>query len=388
MDQLTPVLFTDDWGSRVAIASLQGRPIPTKQPESELWMGAHELGPSTLLRQGRRVTLDVVIEADPVGELGAQCVARHGSRLPFLLKVLAPGRAISIQVHPSASQAQEERARSGDAIYVDESAKPELLLAIAPFEVFVGMRPFAELVDLAELLAVPRLSRIVANAASEPEPEHAVLSAVLSTAAAEVGDFAREVVAACLRVESGDSPYVPAASAIMAIAEQHGEDVGLVVLVLMNHEILQPGEYVEVCAGVLHSYTRGLGIEVLANSDNVVRAGLTSKEVNVAELLRIVDPTAPMLRGGPVGAGDGVVEYPSVSDRFRLRQVDPGRDLPDSTGPRLVFCLRGAVVLTSSRETLRLGAVESAFLPADTGRVHVTGDAAVYLVDLPDHNPT
>ena len=142
MDRLTPVVFTDAWGSHVAIASLQGRDIPSPEPESELWMGAHEEGPATTDRPGAP-DLSAVIAADPVGELGAACVERFGPRLPFLLKVLAPGAAISIQAHPSAEQAAHARASTGDAVYGDDWAKPELLLAISPFEVFVGMRSHA-----------------------------------------------------------------------------------------------------------------------------------------------------------------------------------------------------------------------------------------------------
>src|SRR5580700_5175615 len=106
MDLLEPVTQPYAWGSHTAIAELQGRPAPTPQPEAELWMGAHPSAPSGVERPGGRTTLDVVIAADPVGELGAECVARFGGRLPFLLKVLAAEKALSIQVHPSRAQAE------------------------------------------------------------------------------------------------------------------------------------------------------------------------------------------------------------------------------------------------------------------------------------------
>lgn len=383
VDRLTPVLFTDDWGSRVSIASLQGRAIPTLEPESELWMGAHESGPAGLVRDGSATTLDRVVAADPIAELGEGCVRLHGPRLPFLLKVLAPGRAISIQVHPSAEQARSERIRTGDAVYVDDSAKPELLLALAPFEVFVGLRPHAELVDLAAQLDVPRFSRIVEAAGSSARPEHAALAGVLATDRADIGDLAGEVVAACVRLESRSGPYASSAAGIAAIAEEHADDIGLVVLPLMHHRVLQPGEYVDIAAGVLHSYARGLGIEVLANSDNVVRAGLTSKEVNVPELLRILDPHAPVSVGHGLVAGEGITEFPSSSGRFRLRRVEPGRRLPASDGPRLVFCLRGEARLDARDGSLRLGRVESAFLGAGVGSVALSGAGEIYVVDLP-----
>ncbi len=382
MDRLTPVVFHDAWGSHVAIASLRGRPIPAADPESELWMGAHESGPSGTDRPGAP-DLAAVIAADPYTELGPACVERHGARLPFLLKVLAPGRAISIQVHPSAEQARELRALTGDSVYVDDSAKPELLLAIAPFEVFVGMRDAAELAEVARRLDVPRFSRALAAGDGTADPARSVLRAVLETPESEVPGLAREVVAACVRLAEEPDEIGAAAAAVVEVAEMHPDDIGLVVLLLMHHRLLRPGEYISVAAGVLHSYVRGLGIEVLANSDNVVRAGLTSKPVNVPELLRIVDPTADGIAGRAVDGGEGVEVFPSASDRFLLHRVVPGRTLPGGVGPRLVFCLRGAVVLRTPRATLELGDTGSAFLPDGEGPVVLEGVGDVYVVTVP-----
>ncbi|WP_299441083.1 mannose-6-phosphate isomerase, class I [uncultured Phycicoccus sp.] len=382
MDRLTPVVFHDAWGSRVAIASLQGRAAPTAEPESELWMGAHESGPSGTDREGSP-HLAAVVAQDPARELGQECVARHGHRLPFLLKVLAPGRAISIQVHPSAEQAREVRATTGDAVYVDDSAKPELLLAIAPFEVFVGMREPAVVAEIGRRLAVPAFSAAVAAGQDADDPAHAVLSAVLATPEAEVAGFVREVVAACVRLSGRADEIGVAAATVVEVAEMHPDDIGLVVLLLMHHRVLAPGEYIDVAAGVLHSYVRGLGVEVLANSDNVVRAGLTSKEVNVPELLRIVDPRAGGVAGHGRVVAEGVEVFDSASDRFLLHRVTPGRDVP-GVGPRIVFCLRGGITLTSASRSLDLGDAESAFLPAGEGAVRLDGDGEVYVVAVPD----
>lgn len=383
MDRLTPVIFTDAWGSYVSIASLQGRDIPSPQRESELWMGAHEEGPARTDRPGGP-DLATVVSADPVGELGEECVQRFGPRLPFLLKVLAPGRAISIQAHPSARQATEVRATTGDAVYVDDWAKPELLLAIAPFEVFVGMRSPDEVTDLVGRLGVPTLVEMVEKAAVCDDPAHAMLGAVLATPADEVDGLAREVVAACVRLEASGDEFGDAAAAVVQVAEEHPDDIGLVVLLLMHHRVLQPGEYIDVAAGVLHSYVRGLGIEVLANSDNVVRAGLTSKPVNVPELLRIVDPLADGVAGRGRVLEPGLETFDSASDRFRLHRVTPGRALPDGAGPRIVFCLRGRVTLASASRTLELGDVDSAFLHAGEGAVDLTGLGEVYVVSVPE----
>lgn len=383
MDRLTPVVFTDAWGSNVSIASLQGRSIPSASPESELWMGAHEAGPSGTDRPGSP-DLAGVIAANPERELGSACVGRYGARLPFLLKVLAPGRAISIQAHPTAEQARSVRVASGDEVYVDDWAKPELLLAISPFEVFIGMRGAEEVCALAERLRVPALLALVRQSSSAEDPVHALLGATLATPAADVPELAREVVAACVRLEGSDDELGTACAAVVRVAEDNPDDIGLVVLLLMRHRLLQPGEYIDVAAGVLHSYVRGLGIEVLANSDNVVRAGLTSKAINVPELLRIVDPTAGGVHGRARVQEPGLEVFDSASDRFLLHRVSPGRELPGEGVPRIAFCLWGQVVLSLAQgQSLTLGDVQSAFIPADQGKVHLEGEGEVYVVSVP-----
>ena len=144
MDLLRPVIKPYAWGSRHAIAWLQGRPVPSAGPEAELWMGAHPAAPSGLTRAGRSLTLDAVVAADPDPELGVACRDRFGGRLPFLLKILAAEKALSIQVHPDRRQAEAgfaaERCRDGVRTYVDDWPKPELLHALTPFEVLAGFR--------------------------------------------------------------------------------------------------------------------------------------------------------------------------------------------------------------------------------------------------------
>lgn len=392
MDLLEPVLFTDAWGSRVSIASLQGRPIPSAEPESELWMGAHESGPCGITRHGVATTLADVIRADPEGELGTECCTAYEGRLPFLLKVLAPGRAISIQAHPTAEQARAIRTRDReagdvDATYIDDWAKPELLVAISPFTVFVGMRRPDEVASIAKRLAIPRLTVLVEAAATELDPAHALLAAILAIPAEEHGGFTRELVAACVRASASPDDEGHQCAAIARVAEDHPDDIGLAVLLLMYHRVLEAGDYIDVPAGVLHSYVRGLGIEVLANSDNVVRAGLTGKEINIPELLRIVDPEADGSAGHaePDPQLPATHRFPSDSDRFALRRLSSPAEqlLPGDGTPRIVFCLHGDATLTTPEATLALGPVRAAYLSAGDRDVTVTGSGEIYLVTLP-----
>ncbi len=385
VDRLEPVVFEDAWGSHVSIASLQGRTIPTVQPESELWMGAHEEGPSGVDRGGY-ADLASLIAANPERELGPQALAAYGPRLPFLLKVLAPNHAISIQVHPSAERAVEVRRATGSQVYVDDWAKPELLVAVSAFEVFVGMRSIEQVAGTFRGLGVRALVELLDRALQAPDPLHALLAGILHTPDTDRVALVRDVVAACVMAEGRDDPDGELSAAVVRIAEEHPDDIGVVVLLLMNHRVLHPGEFIDVPAGVLHSYVRGLGVEVLANSDNVVRAGLTGKAVNVEELLEIVDTSADGVIGRPVHRGPGIETFETTSDRFRLHRVraDEERILPGAVqGPRIAFCLRGEVSVTAGGERVVLKGTESAFLPADTGVVTARGAGELYVVSAP-----
>src|SRR5215468_841606 len=199
MDLLRPVVRPYAWGTRDAIAELQGRPVPAPGPEAELWMGAHPSAPSPLTRTPLApsassvtpVTLDALIAAEPERELGAEVTERFGGRLPFLLKVLSAEKALSIQVHPSREQAEagfraetERGLAPGDRTrnYIDDWPKPEILCAITPFEVLAGMRPAADAAALLGALGVAELEPLAAElaAAARPEALTGVLTRVLT----------------------------------------------------------------------------------------------------------------------------------------------------------------------------------------------------------------
>ena len=303
MELLQPVVRPYAWGSRSGIAELQGRPVPAQGPEAELWMGAHPSGPSGLARRADK--LDAFIAADPDRELGPQVVARFGARLPFLLKVLSAAQALSIQVHPSRAQAQAGFRADNDRglalddparNYVDDWPKPELLCALTPFEVVAGLRTPADAAGVLRALAVPQLQPLAADLEAAPTP------AALARALGVILDWpdprlVSDVLDACGPLAAGAGPYAEACAAALRVAADHPGDLGLVALLLMRHLVLQPGQALFMPAGGLHAYLEGTGIEVQANSDNVLRAGLTGKHIDVPELLELLDPavTVPVL---------------------------------------------------------------------------------------------
>ena len=370
-----------------------------------------------------------MIAADPDDELGPECAARFGGRLPFLLKVLSAAKALSIQVHPSRAQAEAgfaaENARGlapGDPArnYVDDWPKPELLYALTPFEVAAGLRPPSDAAALLRALAVDELKPLAAgldgggldaglaagldDAAGE-DALGAALAAVLEWP--EPAPLVAAVVAACQRLaDAGDryagGRYADACAAAVRVAADHPGDIGVVALLLMRHEVLQPGQAVFMPAGGLHAYLRGTGIELLANSDNVVRSGLTGKHIDVPELLKLLDPSVAVPVLTPHAVRDGITTFDTPAPEFRLYLINlpappapspvrapdaPALALP-GTGPRILLCLDGACSLrAASGSTLDLTRGDSCFIPFADGPVHATGPARLVLATPGDPAP-
>ena len=424
MNLLRPVVKPYAWGSKDAIAELTGRPVPAPGPEAELWMGAHPSGPSGLGGEGP--TLDKLIAADPERELGPDCVAAFGPRLPFLLKVLSAAKALSIQVHPSRAQAQAGFAAERDLAaddpgrnYVDDWPKPELLLALTPFEVAAGLRTPADAAALLCALDVRRLDPLAASLdAAAPGVAGAqamadALATILQWPAGDRSALVGDVVAACARLASSDGPYASACAAAARVAAEHQGDLGVIALLLMRHAILEPGQAVFMPAGGLHAYLRGTGIELLANSDNVVRAGLTGKHLDVPELLKLLDPSVEVPIHAPRVLADGIGFYDTPAPEFRLYTLDLTAEplaLPGQ-GPRILLCLHGQATLrptptspapaapaspapaahaspapsapagseSAPASTLELSRGQSCFVSAADGTIHATGPARLVL---------
>ena len=364
MRRLLGVIQPYAWGSRSTIATIQGRPAPAEAPEAELWFGAHPAAPSTV----DSVSLRELVSADAVGVLGAAVAAEFGTRLPFLLKVLAAEEPLSIQAHPDAAQARAGYA-AGDPNYVDPYHKPELLVAVETFEALCGFRePSATAARLAEL-DVPALAPVVGELARPGEAGsrlRAAVHTVLDWPAASRADLVAAVAAAD-----------PLAG---RLAAGYPGDLGVVVALLLNHVTLVPGEAVWMPAGNLHAYLRGTGIEIMAASDNVLRGGLTPKRVDVPELLRVLRFEVldePVVHAVPVSPG--VVTWPVPVPDFALYRVSLEAGAPEveleAPGPRIVLCLRGSATV----DGLPLGPGEAAFGPSTVTPVTLSGLAELYV---------
>ncbi|MEV5597223.1 mannose-6-phosphate isomerase, class I [Streptomyces sp. NPDC052496] len=398
MDRLTNTVRPYAWGSTTALPELLGTE-PTGEPQAEMWMGAHPGAPSRTDRGAGPVSLADLIAADPEGELGPDAVRAFGPRLPFLLKLLAAGSPLSLQVHPDLAQAQEghadeeKRGVPADAPhrnYKDANHKPELIVALTPFEGLCGFRHPAEAATLLEGLGVGALKPYadILRAAPEDAALREVLTAVLTADRDETADTVAQAAAAAQRLAGEGGPHAGSYAAYAAVARHYPGDPGVLAAMLLNHVRLQPGEALFLGAGIPHAYLSGLGVELMANSDNVLRCGLTPKHVDVPELLRVVrfeSRDAGVLRPEEATeSGEEVYETPI--DEFRLSRfvLAPGgapRALGDRT-PQILLCTAGTVVLRAVPRAgaggeLTLAPGESAFVPAGEG-VELTGEGTVF----------
>jgi mannose-6-phosphate isomerase len=370
------------WGSRTVIAELLGRPVPSPHPEAEMWLGAHPADPSHLAT-GK--SLIEAIIADPDGQLGAGRAERWDTTLPFLLKVLAADEPLSLQAHPSLAQARagfaadEAAGISRDAAernYRDANHKPELICALTPFAALVGFRAPADTVRLLHALDVPAIAAHVELLAAQPDPSglRALFTTWITLPQGKLDELVPAVATAAVAL-AGEGPWQDEARTVLELAERYPGDAGVLAALLLNRVNLGPGEAMYLPAGNLHAYLSGAGVELMANSDNVLRGGLTPKHVDVPELLRVLDFHAgppPVLTGTPEGAW---VRYDTAAEEFLLRRCDAGADevplpeveVPDG-GPRILLCTAGEACVRADGLSLTLARGAAAWLAAsDTG---------------------
>ncbi len=357
------------WGSATAIPQLLGV-APTGGPQAELWLGAHPGSPSRLV--GRDGTLADLVPG----------------RLPFLLKVLAAEAPLSLQAHPTPAQAEagfEREDAAGIPLassvrnYQDPFHKPELIYALSdPFTALSGFRPVADTLAVLEPVSGdarlgPLLSRL-----DDDESLRDTFTWLISR-----GPGVDDVVSAV--VECAESFDGPSWATVRVLAEYYPGDPGIPISLLLHTIALRPGEVLYLPAGNIHAYLGGLGIELMAASDNVLRGGLTPKHVDVPELLEVLDfrplPAPHLLPSEPE---PGVAVFrPDVPD-FVLTVVSPdaakrGVDVEiEGGGPAIAFVASGAATLDGFDASFTLERGGAAFI-TDEDSVHVSGGGHVFL---------
>ncbi len=394
------------WGSATHLPELLGVEADGR-PFAELWMGAHPAAPSAVRgsEPGRSV-LDLVSD-QPAVVLGQEVLETFGPRLPYLFKVLSVGRPLSLQVHPHVDQARAGFAREEAAgvpvdaphrCFRDAAHKPELTVALSRFEALCGFREPAQVRELLAGLDGALVSRL--RGLLGPAPAADDLRAAFEHLLAPTPDHeVAEAVEACRRLletsapARGGSPTdeswrVRAYQTVATLAQWYPGDPGVVASLFLNRITLEPGEAIFVPAGAVHAYLEGQALEIMASSDNVLRAGLTSKHIDVAALLECTDylPGPPAYR--PAERVDGTtVHYLAPVEEFALALTTVvGKDglvpLPDA-GPRILLCLEGELELVGAAEPLELSRGDVVLVGDADGAVQVRGTGVVATAFVP-----
>jgi mannose-6-phosphate isomerase len=393
VELLRGALRTYAWGSRTAIAEFTGRPVPAAHPEAELWFGAHPGNPAWLETANGETSLLQALVADPEGQLGAGSRARFGDVLPFLVKVLAADEPLSLQAHPSAEQAVEgylREERLGIPVtspvrnYRDTSHKPELLVALQPFEALAGFRQAARTRELLQALAVSDLDPFIDLLSDQSDADglRALFTTWITAPQPDIDVLVPAVLDGAIHyVSSGATEFQAEVKTVLELGERYPGDAGVLAALLLNRISLAPGEAIFLPAGNLHTYLRGFALEVMANSDNVLRGGLTPKHVDVPELLRVLDftPTAeaelrPAIRRDGLGL---VYDTPTEEFAVSLLVLDGdhlGHEVDASSrhdGPQILLCTEGSVTVHGKSGSLTLERGAAAWVAADDGPIRL-----------------
>ncbi|MDQ0029264.1 mannose-6-phosphate isomerase, class I [Arthrobacter bambusae] len=395
MYQLENVLRPYAWGSTTAIATLLGRPA-SGGPEAELWIGAHPDSPSLAARpDGSTVALDALISSDPVHFLGEASVAEFGPRLPFLAKLLAADKPLSLQVHPRRQQARDGFAKENAAglaadaperNYRDDNHKPEMIFALTPFHALCGFRPAAEsqrvfehltaLLDLAAVDVPDVIAGVIADLSGSDEPSALKAAFTRLITGGDAVSAATEQLVSILKSGAPMGQHAAELSTMVDINSEFPGDPGVLISLLLNLVFLSPGESVYLPGGNVHAYLKGLGVEVMAASDNVLRGGLTPKHIDVPELLKTIEfASLGVPRIEPRISILGQELYVPPFREFQLQRIElaPGAEpVPIAqAGPAVVVVVSGSVVLDSPKSELSVERGGSAFIPASEEPVMV-----------------
>ncbi|MBU1713060.1 MAG: mannose-6-phosphate isomerase, class I [Proteobacteria bacterium] len=378
------------WGSHTAIPELLGQKTPSDKPQAELWIGAHPSASSMVKTGSKWVPLSDLIKKYPIEMLGRKCAQKYGGQLPYLFKVLAASEPLSIQAHPNLLQAKKGFKRenslgisldSFNRNYRDANHKPECVCAMSDFEALCGFRPVSEIVYLLTKVCPGTLKKQIKELATNPNPFGLKLfftnimtmdfdrnNSVISEATENSGIFADEN---------------PAFKWVSALAGKYPSNIGVIAPLFLNYVFLKPGQAMFLPAGELHSYLNGVALELMANSDNVIRGGLTAKHVDVEELSNILRFRS--LKNKIIlpekNKNEGI--YKTPAEEFVLSVISVYKDNGYTGSQRrnveIILCIEGkANISCSGNNRLRISKGESAIVPASVKSYRIDGKAILY----------
>jgi len=390
------------WGSHTAIAELLGNPAPSSGPQAEVWMGAHPKAPSEVIIDGSATSLIDVIRKDPEGVLGVQTAQRFSGELPFLFKVLAAASPLSIQAHPNIEQAREGYRRENrkkipidayERSYRDRNHKPEIIAALTPFWSMSGFRPVPRILELLGWIGFRSIAKEIKWLEKSPNGEglKTFIHSLLTLPEDRKDDAIGEALSwARNNHDAAKDHYRPVCRWTIEISSQYPRDIGVLSPILLNLVCLNPGEAMFTPAGVLHAYLDGVGIELMANSDNVLRGGLTGKYIDVPELLKVLTyiPRAfePVVE---IGRSGKEVTYDSPAQEFRLSRIrlkeNSRYESAEERSVEIILCTDGGCTISENMRSCSLDVHkgDSILVPSYVPSYSIQGSAVLFKASVP-----
>ena len=387
-------MINNDWGCPKSMVNLFGFSNPDNLPLAELWMGAHPKAPSSIILDVAKTRpLDEYISQNPKQYLGDECAEKFSNKLSFLFKVLSAQSPLSIQSHPNKEQAIEGWKKENEARiplhaynrnYKDDNHKPELVYAITEFHALNGFREYSQIYELFTLVQSSYLKEKLETFArsmnseglkefyyalmTNPQPTNLVLEII-------------ENISERLEKNLDPKPLENLWKLIISIHNKYPGDVGVLSPLLINYVVLQPGEAMFLEAGTLHAYLKGTSLELMANSDNVLRGGLTSKHVDIEELLRttVFEPIAQdKIKLSETQLTKYEHTYPTDVDDFRLNIIELKNNMTTEVknvnSAEILFIAQGHVrILTNRGDKADLIAGQSCFISAENESYTING---------------
>jgi len=385
------------WGSYTAIPELLGNDSPTNTPQAELWMGAHPKAPSKVKCNGKWLSLLELIEKNSQDILGEKVAPKFKYRLPYLFKVLAAAKPLSIQAHPSTGQAREGFERENrlkiplDAParnYKDDNHKPECICALTPFWALNGFRKISDIIFLMDKICPPGLKKDFDLFRHQPDSRglKEFFKTMMIMDRTTQKQIINDAVKHANQLQGKNNAY----QWVIDLNEEYPLDIGVFSPILLNLICLEPGQAMFLPAGTLHAYLDGLGIELMANSDNVLRGGLTPKHVDVTELLNVLnfeERDINILNMETINPCEQ--RYESHAQEFALSVITVKTDMNyyslDKKSVEILLCTDGDAVVVdlagNNRVEIKKGV--SILIPAVVKKYSIIGDAVLYKAAVP-----
>lgn len=385
------------WGSYTAIPELLGTDNPASKPQAELWMGAHPKAPSLVNCDGKWISLEKLIQKNPVGILGKAVANKFGGRLPYLFKVLAAAEPLSIQAHPSPIQAtqgfeKENRLKIPlDAYhrnYKDDNHKPECICALTHFWAMKGFRSIPEMLSLLAIISPIDLSKELDHFKQHQNPQglRSFFQAIMKMDRKRQKKIVDYGIAMARKHAQDDYIF----QWMVNLNNQYPSDIGVLYPTLLNLVCLEPGQAMYLPAGELHAYLDGVGIELMANSDNVLRGGLTSKYVDVGELLNVLnfnEGETDVLPVTQINSCERI--YAGRAEEFVLSVIHVQAGItyhsPTKRSVEILLCTDGNATIYDLNNNLKITLPKgrSVLVPAAVKKYSIKGDATIYKAAVP-----